>query len=88
MSGERWESYSPPQAPHVKGAYTARVWEPGEARPEPQMVKATCERCGAVYGPTECTSGRVRHKIDTFALVHLHRDVMVARLVVKLPGAR
>lgn len=85
---ETWEKYSPAFAPHVTGEYSKRVWEPGAARPEPQTVKATCETCGAVYGPTTCDSGRVRHKIDTFGLVHLHRDALTPRPVVKLPPTR
>ena len=80
----QWIAYSPAWAPHVKGAYTARVWEPGAPAPEPQDVKITCTICGDVYGPTTCTSGRVRHKIDTYAVVHTHRDAMTPRPVIRL----
>jgi len=78
--------YSPAFAPHVKGRYTARVWDPGTARHEPQTWSATCAKCKDTYGPTQCDSGRVRQKIDTWALNHLHRDPMTPRPVVKLPG--
>lgn len=80
-------TYSPAFAPHVKGRYTPREYDPVLHRHEPQTVWATCELCDEKYGPAECQSGRVRQHIDQWATNHLHRDPMVPRPVVKLAGS-
>jgi hypothetical protein len=83
-----WQEHRPKFAPHVRGEYTARVFDPEAGEHEPQTVRATCERCGEAYGPTECKSGRVRQHIDTWAAAsHLHRDPMAPRPVVKPKGS-
>jgi hypothetical protein len=81
---DEWDEWRPPFAPHVLGRYTRRVWDAEEGKHEPQTVTATCETCREVYGPTTCDSGRVRSKVDTFALGHLHRDAMDPRPILKL----
>lgn len=64
------ESYSPPFAPHVKGAYERREGT------DPQRFEARCETCGEGFGPASCDSGRVRERIAKFAVAHLHRDAL------------
>ena len=81
--------YSPAFAPHVLGTYTPREYDPIAAKHEPQTVRATCTKCGEVYGPAECASGRVRQHVDAWAVAgHLHRDPMIPRPVLKLPEGR
>lgn len=83
-----WVAYSPRFAPHVKGSYSPRTVDEETGLREPQSVRATCEVCGAEYGPIECASGRVRQRVDTWAAVdHLHRDRLDPRPVVKPAGS-
>ena len=63
--------------PHVTGSYTARVRVPGGGYDE-QTFQASCSQCGAVLGPRKCSSGMVRHHIDTFSRLHLHRHPLAA----------
>lgn len=80
--------YSPAFAPHVKGRYSPRVYDPELGEHEPQKVWAHCDACGEDYGPIECKSGRVRQHVDTWAATgHLHRDRLDPRPVVKPAGS-
>ncbi len=76
-----WVAWVPEQAQHVQGRYTQRQWNAEEQLFEPQRVEATCtfQGCGTVF-KRECSSGRVRELIVTFAAVHLHRDVFAPPL--------
>ena len=69
-----WVAYVPRWAgPHVEGGFTPRD-EDGV-----QVVRASCARCGAVFGPAKCISGLVRDKIDKFARTHAHGNPLAAR---------
>ncbi len=70
-----WVDWTPEQALHVRGRYTAREWDAEAGLFEEQRVEATCtfEGCNAVFKRV-CSSGRPRELIATFATVHLHRD--------------
>lgn len=82
---ERWEEWSPEYAPHVRGRYTERVWDPVLRAHEEQRVEARCEVCGQEWKGW-CTSGHVRDKVATFARLHLHRDPLEAPRVER-PGS-
>lgn len=73
MATELDQQYSPLYAPHVKGRYSRRVLEDGV--PQPQLVEATCEVCGAQYRNI-CRQGMPRQHISRFAGQHLHRHPM------------
>lgn len=66
-------SYTPPWAPWVTGTYPTRVIDPETQQPEPQLVRMACTTCGGSYQVT-CLTGATRRHIQTFALVHAHRD--------------
>jgi hypothetical protein len=67
---EQWTEWRPKWAPHVRGEHTPRVMDPETGLPESQKIRIVCERCGATWGPSECTSGLVRNKIAAYALDH------------------
>lgn len=75
MADPTWVEWTPEQAPHVRGRYTARVWDHETQLHEEQRVEATCtfDGCNGVF-KRSCSSGRPRELIATFATVHLHRD--------------
>lgn len=54
--------------------------EPRKSDPEtgqvvPMRFQARCSLCGETVQGV-CDSGRVREKIDKWAVMHLHRDVL------------
>lgn len=73
-SAEQWR---PPFAPHVLGEYERRRFDE-DGLPEPQLVVAVCEKCGARW-QTQCSTGQVRTHISRFATIHLHRDPLGAK---------
>jgi hypothetical protein len=72
--------WSPQFAPHVRGWYEERQYDP-DGFPETQAWGAHCDRCGADH-KGQCDSGQVRKHIQRFALVHLHGDPLEAMRVV------
>jgi hypothetical protein len=85
VKADAWETWDPPWAPHVRGRYTARVWDPASGMFEDQRVVADCAACGA-HWEGHCASGNVRAHVDTFARVHTHRDALAAPRV-EHPGS-
>lgn len=73
MNETKWEPYDPSFAPHVKGRYTARVFDQELGMYEEQIVEAVCETCKATFRRA-CSSGLVRQHITRFASVHTHTD--------------
>lgn len=65
-------TWSPPNAPHVSGTWSPRVFD-AAGLPIPQRVECRCSKCGQTWG-TLCGSGLVRTHVARFALAHLHRD--------------
>lgn len=68
-----WEEWVPSFAPHVKGRYERREFDPRTKMPVPQTVKMECTVCGTKWA-TVCSTGQVRTHIARFASLHLHRD--------------
>lgn len=87
MIGVAWIDWCPEWAPHVRGRYTERVWDPETKLHDPQTVEVRCTfgGCEATWRTT-CQSGHVREHIATFARLHLHRDPLAAPTVVR-PGS-
>lgn len=81
-----WVEWSPRQAPHVKGRYSKREFDPSTKMPKPQTVEARCERCGKAFRGL-CMSGAVRGHIQRFAAHHHHTDPLDAPRVER-PGSR
>lgn len=68
-------AYTPSFAPLVKGEHDPRQNDPETGKVVPMRFTASCTSCGErVEGV--CDSGRVREKIDKWAILHLHRDPM------------
>jgi hypothetical protein len=65
--------WSPTWAPHVKGIYPSRTFDPITGQPDEQKISIQCQICGATW-QVICTSGLVRSHISNFAKSHLHRD--------------
>ena len=89
---DAWIEWRPVHAPHVRGEYQLRTIDEETGLPDPQSFRVECEhvndagsRCGARWAG-ECTSGRVREKIQMFAARHLHRDPLQAPRVER-PGS-
>lgn len=67
------ESWTPPFAPHVTGMHEPRTFDPTTRTFDPQRLRVQCSTCGDTFDGV-CDSGRVRHKISKWAVMHLHRD--------------
>lgn len=65
--------YSPPFAPLVGAVHDVRKHDPATGKVEPMRFHVACSSCGDTYVGV-CDSGRVREKINKWALMHLHRD--------------
>lgn len=74
MSEPKILSYTPQWAPHVTGTFPEKVIDE-DGQHEPQLVRMSCSICNATHQVT-CTSGATRQHIQTFAVVHAHRDPM------------
>jgi hypothetical protein len=72
MGTELTVRWSPPWAAHVEGRHSPRTLD-ADGLPEEQRVEATCTVCRATFRRA-CSSGMVRHWIEVFAKVHLHRS--------------
>jgi hypothetical protein len=69
-------AYRPPWVgEYVTGSYT-KLTRDADGIPEEQTFEASCAECGAKLGPRKCSSGMVRHWIDQFSRVHLHRHAL------------
>jgi hypothetical protein len=73
--------WSPQFAPHVKGWYDERQYDPDDGMPDTQRWGAHCDVCQHDHQGS-CDSGQVRKHIQRFALVHLHGDPLSAPRVV------
>lgn len=70
--------WSPEAMPHVKSRYEQRTFDPETGEAETQRFWCECLFCGAAW-QGDCTSGRVRSRVKSFALAHTHRDPMTNR---------
>ena len=67
--------YKPAFAPFVTGEHDPRRSDPETGLVVPMRFTASCSKCGEKVEGV-CDSGRVREKIDKWAILHLHRDVL------------
>ena len=65
--------YSPSFAKHVQGEHDARTNDAETGKVNPMRWATLCTVCKE-QGRGLCDSGRVREKIDKWAILHLHRD--------------
>ena len=61
--------YSPPFAPHVRGAFPERTYDE-DRKLLPATVTLSCGRCGE-GAVVPCDSGRYRERVAKWALVHV-----------------
>ena len=74
---DQWIKFSPAWAPHVHGEYTERVVDPETNQFQEQVWKVVCTICKSSWGPVKCQSGLTRKHIATFAVSHMHRNVLM-----------
>lgn len=86
MKPEAWIEFAPRFAPHVKGEFTRRTFDPETRLPEPQKWRVRCAKCGASW-QGECHSGQPKQHVNRFAVQHIHRDPLAAPRVER-PGSR
>lgn len=65
--------WNPHFAPAVTGMHEPRAFDPTTRTFDPQRFRVVCVSCGDTFEGV-CDSGRIRQKIDKWAVMHLHRD--------------
>jgi hypothetical protein len=69
--------YSPPFAPLVGAVHDVRRNDPVTGQVEPMKFRVTCQGCSETYDGV-CDTGRVRERVNKWAILHLHRDTFAA----------